>query len=118
METFLRQIDLPGGLHAATPERGPQVDARQKEALRRACREFEAIFIEQWLKEVRRTLPESVALPLSAGEGLYRDLADEALARALSNGKGIGLADLLYRQLAAQLAKTEAVHGETGSSGR
>ncbi|RJP79192.1 MAG: hypothetical protein C4524_05700 [Candidatus Zixiibacteriota bacterium] len=77
------------------------------EDLRRACREFEAIFLRTFLKEAR------VDRALAAGEeenaNLYGDLVVESLARALAEGGGMGLAETLYRQLSPTLpARAEA----------
>lgn len=82
-----------------SPERGDPAavaDAR----LRRAARDFEAIFVNQLLRTMRATVPRGGLFPASAGRGLYEGLMDEELARAVSRGRGIGLADLLVRELA------------------
>ncbi|MCL5040819.1 MAG: rod-binding protein [Firmicutes bacterium] len=81
--------------------RAPQ-DDRNAAALKKACREFEALFLQQLLKEMRQTILRSDLLPGQAGQGLHQDLAEEALAQAISSGRGIGLAEILYRQLSTQ----------------
>lgn len=69
--------------------------AWEKERLIKACQEFEAIFIQEVMKNMRRTVPESSR----SREGtLYRDLFDEEVSRALSV-RGLGLKELMLRLL-------------------
>lgn len=76
--------------------------ARQQspEALKAAAKQFEALFIQTMLKSMRQG---SEAM----GDGLmdndqslmYRDMYDKQLALNLSEGQGLGLAEMLVRQL-------------------
>jgi flagellar protein FlgJ len=68
--------------------------------LKKAVREFEALFVTQMLQEMRKTIPEDGALQGSSGPNkMYHDMLDEQLGYALSQGRGMGLAQALYRQL-------------------
>ena len=67
--------------------------------LEKACLELESIFIHHLLKEMRATIPKS---ELTGGESIkemYNHMTDSQLARKLANDGGIGLSDLLIRQL-------------------
>lgn len=83
-------------------------------ALRAACREFEAIFLETLLRGLDRTVMRSGFFPETLEARIYRDFYYQELARDLS-GHGLGIADLLYRQLAkyAEL-KDLPQHAEKG----
>lgn len=69
------------------------------ETLRAVAKQFESLFARMLIKSMRET---------SFGDGLmdseqsefYRDMFDQQLAVELSEGKGLGLADMLVRQLA------------------
>ena len=78
-------------LRAAAHEQSP-------EALEGAARQFEAVFLKMMLKSMREA---GFGDPLFDNEttGFYRDLFDHQLALNLSQGQGIGLADLLVQQL-------------------
>lgn len=79
-----------------TPSIAP---AGQKEqALKEACEEFAAVFWEQVLRSMRRTVPEGGLLDGGSGEKLFRDLLDAEYARKVAQAEG-SLAELLYRQL-------------------
>ena len=67
--------------------------------LRKISQEFEAIFLSFLMKSMRRSVPEGGLLPQGAGHDLYRQIFDEEIARSLAKSKGIGLADVIYREL-------------------
>lgn len=73
------------------------------EQLKNACQEFEALFTEQMLKTMWKTVPSGGLLPKSQAQKIWEDMYVEQIAREISSGKGLGIADSLYRQLSAQL---------------
>jgi len=74
-----------------------------KQALKMACQEFEALFLEYMLSTMRKTVPKSDLLGNSQEEEMYTSLFDQELCVKLSQQKGLGLGDLLYNQLQAGL---------------
>lgn len=80
-------------------------------SLKDIAREFESLFLELMLRNMRASVPGG---PLdSEATRLYRELADQQLARSLvQSGKGLGLADKLAAQLQAQ---TRAPHAPAAS---
>lgn len=78
------------GLKAAAQRNDPA-------ALRKAAQQFEALFTEMMLKAAHQT---QFGDDLTGPQGdVYKDLFDQQLAVHMSSGKGMGLADLLVRQL-------------------
>lgn len=78
-----------------------------RQRLKEVCQEFEAIFLHEILKGLRRTVPTGG----SRQEALYRSLLDEEMARICSR-RGLGLADVL----SSQLIQHEELHrGQNGS---
>ncbi len=78
------------GLRAAAKRNDPK-------ALRQAAQQFEALFTEMVLKGAHQT---KFGDDLTGEQGdLYQDMFDQQMAMHLSAGKGLGLADLLVRQL-------------------
>ncbi len=78
-------------------------------ALKEACRDFEAFFIYQLLKDLRRTIPKGDFLPQAPGKEVYQSLFDQEVAREISQSGGLGLADVLYQQLLPSIK--EEKHG-------
>ncbi len=68
------------------------------ENLDEVSRQFESIFIHQMLKAMRKTVIRSDLLGSFAGEQ-YESMMDEEFAKEVSQHKGIGLAEVIRRQL-------------------
>ena len=71
---------------------------RQVEALRGVARQFEGVFMKMMLESMRDASFGDPLFDSSQGDS-YRDLFDHQLALELSDGGGIGIADMLVRQL-------------------
>lgn len=68
------------------------------EALRETARQFESLFTTMMLKSMRDATPGD-SLFGSDQQDFYQDMFDQQLSMQLSKGKGLGLADMLVRQL-------------------
>jgi flagellar protein FlgJ len=78
------------GLRAAAKRNDPA-------ALKQAAKQFEALLTEMVLKTAHQT---KLGDDLTGEQGdLYQDMFDQQMALHLSSGKGLGLADMLVRQL-------------------
>jgi len=89
-----------------------------RRALREACRDFEAIFLETLLRDLDRTVMRSGLFPETLETRIYRDLYYQAVARELS-GKGLGLSEILYRRLSRDLPqKLKSPEPSTEKGGR
>lgn len=86
----------------------------EAEALKQVARQFESMFVGMMLKSMRDA--NSVFEednPLNSNESkFYRQMFDDQLALSMTQGKGIGLADNIYRQLSKQF--DVATHNEDG----
>ena len=84
-------VNVLGGMRAEAARQDP-------EALREAARQFEAVFTHMMLKSMRSA---------SLGEGIFdskqsefhRDLFDQQMSLELSKGRGLGIAEIMVRQL-------------------
>lgn len=85
------------------------------EALRETAKQFESLFTSMLLKSMRAASPGD---PYGSDQqDFYQDMFDQQLATQLSSGKGLGLADVLVRQLmqgAGALPEGTAQAGATG----
>lgn len=81
------------------------IDATAKqdaEALKEACREFEAYFVQQLFKEMRSTVHDGGLISKSQGQEIFEEMLYDEYANESSKGKGIGIADMMYKQLSNQ----------------
>lgn len=76
------------------PAEGPP----ENERLRKATRDFEAVFIQQMLKVMRDTVPDSGLVDGGQSEDIFSGLLDQHLSGLSAGEHPSGLADALYRQ--------------------
>jgi peptidoglycan hydrolase FlgJ len=85
------------------------------ETLRAVARQFESLFAQMLIKSMRAT---------SFGDGLmdseqsdfYRDMFDQQISVELTQGRGLGLADILMRQLSGLDAAAAGAGGGTDAA--
>ncbi len=82
---------------AAAAQGSAQLDPAQTRRLRGVARDFEAIFLQQLLGSMRTSTGGKTLL--GGGQQVYQGMMDEELARAVSRGGGIGIADMLLRDM-------------------
>lgn len=73
--------------------------SNDKETLLKACQSFEALFLEMMQKNMRSTISEDGFIKKSHGREIFEGMYDEKLSQEMTKGKGIGLAQQLYKQL-------------------
>ena len=67
--------------------------------LKKACADFESIFIYYILKSMRKSMPQNDLLGNTQEQEVYKSMADQALSENIARGRGMGLGKLLYNQL-------------------
>ncbi|MGE4439895.1 MAG: rod-binding protein [Desulfomicrobium sp.] len=70
--------------------------------LKKACQDFEAVFIGQIWKQMRSSVPKEGLLH-SKEEESYLSMFDQELSVKMSQSGGIGLSDMLYANLSERL---------------
>ncbi|HTQ36807.1 MAG TPA: flagellar assembly peptidoglycan hydrolase FlgJ [Steroidobacteraceae bacterium] len=87
------------------------------EAIREAARQFESLFTSMMLKSMRSASGQD---PLfgSDQEDMYQDMFDQQMAVQMSRGKGLGLADMLVRQLQGSATGVPAQAGAGAATGK
>ena len=84
----------------------PDAKVKDGEAkLREATNEFEAIFIQQMLKTMRKTSLESEFIKKSEGEKIFRSMLDEQYAILSAKSGSLGLGEMIFQQLRSNLGK-------------
>ena len=82
---------------------GPVLTGLHKAArdtrLKRACAEFESIFITYILKSMRKTILEDGLLGNSNESKIFNAMFDEKLAQGIAKSGGIGLGKMLFEQV-------------------
>lgn len=90
-----------GSLGRAGPAGVPSMPSDERARLRKAAEQLEATFIQQMMKALRATVPQSET---SAGSGqanaMFTDLLDQRVSEDLAGRMQRGLGEAIYRQLA------------------
>ena len=92
VQTSVPQLSASPGLPGASP------DARGKPSVADAARGFESVFLAMLLKEMRQTLEPGSLFGKDGGD-VYGGLFDQFMSQHLAQGKGMGLAQTLMKQL-------------------
>lgn len=87
------------GLRAAAERNDPA-------ALREVAGQFEALFLQSMLKNMREASLGDPIFGNSDQHELYQGMMDKQLALEMASGKGVGLAEMLVRQLGGADAST------------
>ncbi|HHW00847.1 MAG TPA: flagellar biosynthesis protein FlgJ [Clostridiaceae bacterium] len=93
------------------------IDNNNEEQLKAACKEFEGIMLSMIYKQMKSAIPKSDLIPSDAGRDIFESMLDEALMEEASNGRGVGLADVLYKQLSRNLSGQLPENNEGSNSG-
>ncbi|ANO51035.1 glucosaminidase domain-containing protein [Woeseia oceani] len=77
-------------------------DRQEAAALREVASQFEALFVQSMLKNMRGA---KLAEPMFGSDqmDMYQDMFDQQLSLEMANGRGIGLADMLVRQMGGEI---------------
>ncbi len=73
----------------------PEEDKKMREA----CQGMEAVFLNLMLSQMRATVPKSSLTGSSNQEETMQSMLDTEMTKNLAATGGIGLADMIYRQL-------------------
>jgi flagellar protein FlgJ len=123
--------NIPDTRGVAARAEGPRVDAndfKQFAALRRGAeandpatlravaKQFESLFTKMMLESMRSASMGDPMFGSDQGD-MYQDMADDQLAVQLSEGRGLGLADMLIRQLSGGAGSGSAASAPQPGSG-
>lgn len=80
-------------------------------ALREVAGQFEALFIESMLKNMRDTSLGESLFADSDQHKMYQGMLDQQLSVEMAGGRGIGLAEMLVRQMGGEAGSAPATPG-------
>jgi flagellar protein FlgJ len=90
---------------------------KQEQQLKQACKGFEAMFLTLMYREMRATVPKDPLFGESNAQKIFKDMRDTQLMQNVADAGGLGLADMLYKQLAPSVLKQaqSSAHGAAAS---
>ncbi|HHU60469.1 MAG: rod-binding protein [Bacillota bacterium] len=89
----------PSNIAADQAETLERRTSTSKRALKEASEQFEALFLNQLLTEMRRTVPENELFGDQKAEKLFQSMLDQEISSNSARGQSMGLAKLIYDQM-------------------
>lgn len=83
----------------STSGKAKQAGRYSNEEIHKIARQFEAMLAGYMLKTMNNSVEKSTLVPENQGENIFKDMLMDEYANKLSEGKGMGLSDLIYRSL-------------------
>jgi flagellar protein FlgJ len=77
------------------------------EKLSSACKQFESIYIKILMENMRKTVIDGGLVEKSHARETFEGMLDEEIAKEVSKGQGIGLAQIMYEQLSKNFGDEE-----------
>ncbi|WP_250277697.1 rod-binding protein [[Clostridium] colinum] len=79
------------------------IQSGEDEELKKACVQFESYFLNMMFKSMRKTVISNEGIfQKSNAEKMFQEMLDQELTKKMANQGGIGLADMMYKQLNKQ----------------
>jgi flagellar protein FlgJ len=81
----------------------PALDKKHQD-LEKATQQFEGYFVNELLKEMRKTVPKDTLVKDDGdGQEIFQGMMDQTLSEAMSSRGDLGMAKMMYDQLAPSL---------------
>jgi flagellar protein FlgJ len=101
MRSTIDTLNIPAGATGKpAPASGKEKDLQ---SLRKSCREFEAIYIQEMYKAMRKTVPEGGLFEKDMASDLYKEMMDMEIAKSTAAGKGVGIGEAMYQQMKGKI---------------
>jgi len=94
----------PRAITSVSNIRNDSTDPKEQKlrSLRKSCREFEAIYINEMYKTMRKSVPDSGLFKKDMANTLYQEMLDMEMAKLTAEGDGMGIGKAMYEQLKRQ----------------
>lgn len=71
------------------------------ESLKKVCKDFESVFVNMMMKTMRQAsaIEGDEIVEKSQGREIFEGMLDDELSKKVATGGGIGIANLMYKQL-------------------
>lgn len=87
------------------------LENKDKKGLEQAAREFEELFTNLLMKTMRQSLPKSDRIESSFQKEMFEGMLDEAYAKEIAKGPGLGIAKMVIDSFSAYLNDEKEAEG-------
>ena len=99
---FQKRINTYKTMNKSDLPKSDNIETKKKK-LKKACEDFEAIFINEIFKSMRKSLPDDGLWGKTREKEIWEDMFYSNLSREMASKSGIGLADILYSKLGKEV---------------
>jgi len=103
-DDILRPAGAAFSVKALPGSTAARMAPKSADKLEQACKDFESLFINQMMQQMRKTVPQDGLFNGGRAEKIYTEMLDSEMAKSIANQRGMGLASILYRQLSTLAA--------------
>lgn len=82
-------------------------ESQDEKSLQSTCKQFESIFVNILMQNMRRTVSEGGLIEKSQAREMFEGMLDEEIAKEVSKEQGVGLAKTMYEQLSKNFNNQE-----------
>ncbi len=79
------------------------VDSKDEKQLKGVCQDFESIFLNMMYKQMKASIPKSDLIKEDFSMQTFSQMLDEELMNGAAKGKGVGIAEAMYKQLSKRI---------------
>ena len=81
--------------------------AQHEKEIEKAATQFEALLVQEMIKEMWATVPKGGLLSGSSEEDTYQEMYRQALAQSIAERQSIGVKDVIIRDIKASESRTK-----------
>jgi len=85
---------------------------KDEKQLKKVCKDFEQIMLNMMFKQMRATIPKSDLIENSFAKETFEGMYYEKISEEMTKGRGMGLADMLYKSLSKGMNNAYVPSGE------
>ena len=82
---------------------------KDEKKLMDACRNLESVFVNMMFKQMQSTVEKTGLTDGGFGEEIYNDMLTEKYSEEATKGSGLGLAQVMFKQLSKNYTKVNEV---------
>lgn len=87
-----------------------------QEEMKKVCHQFESIFVNMLLKQMRSTIPEGGLTEKSNATKTFESMFDEEMANQIADAGGLGIGDMIYEQFTKHYELSKDPINQEGSN--
>lgn len=84
-------------------------EEQDDEKLLETCKKLESVFVNMIFKQMQSTIQKSKLIDGGFGEEVYNDMLTEKYSDEATSGNGVGLAQMMYKQLSKNITNKSEV---------